>query len=225
MQVPHDLLIIIPARSGSKRVKNKNLIKISKKYLIEYTLSLIKELKLEKQSYVTTDNKKIPVLAKKYKIKCIRRPKKLSSSTAKIESALIHLIKKKNLQKIFKWILLLQPTSPLRKKRTIQSLIKIFLKKKNYIDSIISFSESKEDYWKKKNNFFEREDVKAPRNQQMRKSKFYENGLFYLFKVENLIKNKSIFAKKNLGILTNKLESIDINNYEDVKLIERIINK
>ncbi len=224
MHIPHDLLIVIPARNGSKRIKNKNLIKISKKYLIEHTFLLIKELNLEKQTYVTTDNKKIPNLAKKYKIECIKRPKKLSSSKSNIESALIHLLKKEKLQKKFKWILLLQPTSPLRKKNTIRGLIKIFNNKKNYIDTIISFSESKEDYWIKKNNFFEREDINAPRNQQQRKSKFYENGLFYIFKISNLVRNKSILGKKNLGILTNKLESIDINNYEDVKLIKRIID-
>ena len=58
-----------------KRIRNKNLIKIKRKYLIEYTFSLIKNLKLEKQSYVTTDSNKIISLSKKYKIRFIKRPK------------------------------------------------------------------------------------------------------------------------------------------------------
>lgn len=223
MLLSKDVLIIIPARSGSKRIRNKNLIKIKRKYLIEYTFSLIKNLKLEKQTYVTTDSNKIINLSKKYKIKFIKRPKKISNSKSKIENALIHLVNKEKLIRIYKWILLLQPTSPLRAKDTIENLFKILEKNKNNIDSIISFSETREDFWIKKNNFFLRENNTAPRRQQDRISKFYENGLFYLFKIKNLIRYKKIYSKKNLGILTNKIESIDINNHEDVILVKKIL--
>ena len=223
MLLSTDVLVVIPARNGSKRIRNKNLIKIKRKYLIEYTFSLIKNLKLEKQSYVTTDSNKIISLSKKYKIRFIKRPKKISNSKSKIENALIHLVKKEKLISFYKWILLLQPTSPLRAQDTIENLFKIFEKNKKNIDSIISFSETREDFWIKKNNFFLRENNTAPRRQQDRISKFYENGLFYLFKINNLIKYKKIYSKKNLGILTNKIESIDINNYEDVILVKKIL--
>ena len=149
MLLSKDVLVVIPARNGSKRIRNKNLIKIKRKYLIEYTFSLIKNLKLEKQSYVTTDSNKIISLSKKYKIRFIKRPKKISNSKSKIENALIHLVKEK-LISFYKWILLLQPTSPLRAQDTIENLFKIFEKNKKNIDSIISFSETREDFWIKK---------------------------------------------------------------------------
>lgn len=223
MLFPKDLLIVIPARNGSQRVRNKNLVKIKNKHLIEYTFSLIKNLKVEKQTYVTTDSIKIIDLAKKYNINFIKRPKNISTSVSKIELALIHLLEKEKLIKLYDWILLLQPTSPLRKSRTIENLIDIFKKRKKNIDSIISFSESKEDFWKKKNNFYVRDNDFTPRRQQDRKSKFYENGLFYLFKIDNLLKKKRIFNKKNIGVLTDKLESIDINNNDDLRLVKKII--
>ena len=68
MLLSKDVLVVIPARNGSKRIRNKNLIKIKRKYLIEYTFSLIKNLKLEKQSYVTTDSNKSLVCQKNIKL-------------------------------------------------------------------------------------------------------------------------------------------------------------
>ena len=93
----------------------------------------------------------------------------------------------------------------------------------NKIDSIISFTETREDLWGKNKKYFKRLHEKLPRRQQDRKAQFYENGLIYIIKIENFLKTKKIFSKRNLGIITDKIESIDINKMEDVKLLERIL--
>ena len=223
MNFPKYILVVIPARSGSERIKNKNLIKIKNKTLIEYTFKLVKDLKIQKQTYVTTDSLKILNISKKYSLNYIKRPKFLSKKKSKIEDALLHLLKYNKIYKSYKWILLLQPTSPLREKKTIFKSIKLLKKNINKIDSIISFTETREDLWEKNKKYFNRLHAKLPRRQQDRKVQFYENGLIYIIKIENFLKTKKIFSNRNLGVITDKIESIDINKMEDVKLLERIL--
>ena len=223
MNFPKYILVVIPARFGSERIKNKNLIKVKNKTLIEYTFKLVKDLKIQKQTYVTTDSLKILNISKKYSLNYIKRPKFLSKKKSKIEDALLHLLKYNKIYKNYKWILLLQPTSPLREKKTILKSIDLLKKNINKIDSIISFTETREDLWGKNKKYFKRLHGKLPRRQQDRKAQFYENGLIYIIKIENFLKTKKIFSKRNLGIITDKIESIDINKMEDVKLLERIL--
>ena len=123
MQFPNDILVVIPARAGSQRIKDKNLIKIKNKTLIEYSFGIIKDLKIEKQTYVTTDSLKIFNISKKYSLNCIKRPKNISKNKSKIEEALLHLLNNKKVHNYYKWILLMQPTSPLREKKTILKAI------------------------------------------------------------------------------------------------------
>ena len=78
------VLGIIPARGGSKGIKNKNLKKIKGKTLIEYTISEAKKSKLINDIYVSTDsNKIINIAKKKNKINFIKRPKELSKDHSK----------------------------------------------------------------------------------------------------------------------------------------------
>jgi CMP-N,N'-diacetyllegionaminic acid synthase len=223
MQFPNDILVVIPARAGSQRIKNKNLIKIKNKTLIEYSFGIIKDLKIEKQTYVTTDSLKIFNISKKYSLNCIKRPKNISKNKSKIEEALLHLLNNKKVHNYYKWILLMQPTSPLREKKTILKAIDLLKKNEKKIDTIISFTETREDFWEKRNSYYKRSNDKLPRRQQDRKLRFYENGLIYIIRIENFKKTKKIYSNRNLGIITDKIESIDINTMEDVKLLKKII--
>ena len=94
---------------------------------------------------------------------------------------------------------------------------------KKKIDTIISFTETREDFWEKRNSYYKRSNDKLPRRQQDRKLRFYENGLIYIIRIENFKKTKKIYSNRNLGIITDKIESIDINTMEDVKLLKKII--
>ena len=76
-----DVLCIIPARAGSKGIKNKNIQKINNKPVIEYSISCAKKAKLVNRIIVSTDGEKIAKISKDVGAEIpFVRPKKLSGS-------------------------------------------------------------------------------------------------------------------------------------------------
>ena len=95
-----NVIAVIPARKGSKSIKNKNIIKINKKSLIEYTFTEV-EKSILKKSFILTDSQKIKNIAKKYKINNdYIRPKKLSQDKTSLLDNLTHFYKWLNIKKI-----------------------------------------------------------------------------------------------------------------------------
>ena len=130
-------LAIIPARGGSKRLPNKNILSLNGKPLIAYSIKAALNSKYIDKVVVSSDSKKILKIAKKYKSDTIKRPKKLATDTATTFDALKHTIKK--LKKQYDYIVLLQSTSPLRTSKDIDKAIKKLIKVK--AKSIISISQ------------------------------------------------------------------------------------
>ena len=124
-------IAIIPARSGSKGIVNKNTTIINKKKLIEYTFQVAQKSKHIKKIFVTTNDKNVINVAKKYKyIKILLRKKKLSLSKSLISEAIYDALKKvRNEFPNISNFILLQPTSPQRSSIDIENAIKMFKKK------------------------------------------------------------------------------------------------
>ena len=124
-------IAFIPARKGSKSIKNKNLKLINNKSLVELTINQAKKSKLFKKIILSSDSRTIINLGNRKKILTILRPKQISSDKSLTDEALLHAVNYLYLQKIyFKNIVILQPTSPLRKLNTIKKFLKICLNKK-----------------------------------------------------------------------------------------------
>ena len=128
-----DNLVIIPARKNSRRIKNKNLLKLGKKSLVEITIEFAKKIFDKNSIYLSTDSKKIRKLSNKYGVFCPDlRPSILSRSNSKSTDVCIHAIK--NYEKIknckVKNIILLQPSSPFRSVSIFNKTYKIFIKNK-----------------------------------------------------------------------------------------------
>ena len=113
----YEILIIIPARSG-KQIKNKNLVKINKHPLISYSIAAAHKIKVNKKIiFCSTDSSKIKNIAASYGATIpFLRPKKISGNKSRdlefVNHSLINFFKNK---KIFKFGLILRPTSPIRK--------------------------------------------------------------------------------------------------------------
>lgn len=123
----NNYLAIILARKGSKRLKNKNILKFGRQPLISRTIKNLKKIKhLFKDIVVSSDSKKIEKISKKEKVLFIKRPKYLSNSSATSEKTTLHLIKiyQKKYAKI-NYVILCQPTSPLRRNVTIKKVINL----------------------------------------------------------------------------------------------------
>lgn len=203
------ILALVLARKGSVRLKNKNILKLINKSLIEWTFETIKKKNIRKlftDVLVSTDSNKILTLSKKYNfIAPWVRPKKISTRyTSSVESAL-HAIDwyEKNIQKL-DGIFLFQPTSPFRNEKKIFRAIKLFAKTNNQIVSVAS----------KKIYKFNKNDV---------------NGSIYITSVNHLKKYKTFVKPKFIKIkMDSEIENIDIDTIEDFNkatLLYKALNK
>ena len=129
------ILAIIPARSGSKQIKNKNLIKISNKTLLEYALIFSKECNFFDKIIVSTDSLKYKKISESYKVKVpFLRPKKLSKDKSTDLELVQHCLDYLKLNEKFipDYIVHLRPTSPLRKIKDVEKGLSILIKKKKF---------------------------------------------------------------------------------------------
>ena len=137
-----NIIIIMPARGGSKRLKNKNILPINKKPMFVYTMLQAMRSKKIKKFFVSTENKKIISICKKYNINYIIRPKHLSKDNVEKQEAIIHAVRQLVKKKYYpNTIISLQPNSPETKAKDIDKALTFFEKKlypNNKIKELIS---------------------------------------------------------------------------------------
>ena len=126
-------LAIIPARAGSKRVKNKNLKNFNGKPLIHYSIVAAKKSKLFDKIHVSSDSDKILNYSEKLKIKLdFKRPKYLANDSTVIKDVLKYVVSKyQSLNQNYDEVWLIFPNNPFIEKKTIIDCSKAF-KKINY---------------------------------------------------------------------------------------------
>ncbi|GAB6189623.1 acylneuraminate cytidylyltransferase family protein [Marinitoga arctica] len=224
-------LAIIPARGGSKGIKNKNIIKLNNKPLINYTIEAAKESKIFDEIMVTTDSDKISKIAKECGAKIpFLRPAELSTDTANSKDVILHTLNyyiNRNIN--FDYFMLLQPTSPLRKSEDIINAVELLFKKcANSIVGVCEVEHSPlfsntlpEDL--SLSNFI-KEEFKNKRRQDL--PKFYRiNGAIYISKISHFIKTQDFYSEKSYAYIMPKERSIDIDNYIDLKLAEILMEE
>ncbi|MDC0031792.1 acylneuraminate cytidylyltransferase family protein [Candidatus Pelagibacter sp.] len=137
------IIAIIPARSGSKRLPNKNIKTFNGYPLLYWSIAAAKKVKIIDEIYVSTDSLKIQKIATKYgALVPFLRPKKYSTDNSTSEKLILHLLK--NLKYSIDYLILLQPTSPLRNYKDIETSLKISIKKRiKSLVSVTSLSELK----------------------------------------------------------------------------------
>jgi CMP-N,N'-diacetyllegionaminic acid synthase len=229
------LLIIIPARSGSIEIKNKNLLVINNKTLINYSYEASNFIN-EKNKIITcsTDSNKIARICRKFGLReIIIRPKKYSLKFSLDREFVNHVLNyyfKKNL--IFKYGLILRPTSPIRKKKTLQKAYKLFKKNKKYTSmrAIIRSPITPYKMWKKESHSISpiiKTKLKEPYNMPRQKLPitFWQTGNFEFFRINYKNKINSISGKKIMGYSISENESIDIDKKSDLINLKLLIKK
>ena len=227
-------LIIIPARGGSKGIKNKNVINICGKPLIFYTINpalKIKENGLINEVIVSTDSKKIANISKKLDVSVpFLRPKNISGDKAKSIDFMLHAInyfEKKGIS--YDYIVLLQPTSPLRGYEDIKGAVSLYLKNKS--DSLISVC--KEERVDETELYYKKNDVGIPlsvnhnkgiRRQEL-KELFIRNAAIYITSVKYLKKNKRVISDNPLIFEMSEKRSIDIDTKKDLENLRKLLCK
>tara|TARA_X000000950_G_scaffold285393_1_gene391227 strand:- start:1900 stop:2574 length:675 start_codon:yes stop_codon:yes gene_type:complete len=214
-------ICIIPARQGSKRIKNKNIVDFYGKPIIYYPIKEAKKAKIFSNIYVSTDSAKIRKISESFgAIGLNFRKKKYSDDHTNIKDVLKNYILTNGL-KNEKYICCIYPTSVLI---TAGLIKKAFLKfKKENCEMLITlcqFSNSPDRSFIIKNKkfaFFANKKNESSRSQDLLK-KYYDTGTLYFFKTKKLLESKDIFPSKMSFLVLNELNSQDINTKEDLIL-------
>ena len=221
---------IIIARKNSKRLKNKNILKISKKKLIEFTiLAAIKSKKFQ-QIVVSSDDKRILNLKKKYKsIIFLNRPKSLAGDKVKAIEVVQDIIKSK-IYDNFEKVALMLPSCPFRNFKDIQNAFDMF-KKTDTVISVCEYNFPPELAFVETKNKYGRYFIKKSpylagnTSSQIFKNVVRPNGGIYISNIKKLKKIKSFFKGKIKLYKMPILRSIDIDNRIDYELAKLIYNK
>ena len=215
-----ETLIFIPARSGSKRIKNKNIRKINGKPLIYWTIKYAKKYTKEKDDIiVSSDSDYINKISVKEKVKFFKRPKNISGDKAEVYFAVVHALNKIKNSKKYKYIALLQVTSPIRPKNMISKGVQVLEKNKNFQNLIhLEKTNYKVGSLSKKNEW-EPLYGSTTRGQDIN-NQFRPSGCLFLYLRKDFENYKKFKKRKNYGFIQKeKIETVNIDNEEDfVKL-------
>lgn len=213
---------IIPARKGSKSIKNKNLVKIRGKKLIDHTIDAAIKTKKISKIVISSDIKSLLKKNTNREI-YIERPKNISGDKASTESVIFHIIKylkQKNIKPLN--LILLQPTSPFRNSIDIKESIKLF--EKNKLDSLFSAFKNKILVWKdvKKKIKPINYNIKNRQRRQDSKSLIVENGAIFIFNYQKFLKRRvRLFGKIGYFLMTKK-NSIEIDDNFDLQIARKL---
>lgn len=223
-------LAIIPARSGSKGIKDKNIREIYGKPLIAYTIENALQSQYIDELMVSTDSKEYADIAKRYGAKVpFLRSKRNSSDVAQTIDVVLEVLSEYEKSKIsFDNVIILQPTSPLRTSKNIDNAFKLFYSR--YADSVVSVCKCEHSpVWSNilpedanLYGFISEENLKR---RQKIKDYYRLNGAIYISKVQVLKKNRSFYGKKSYACIMEQAESVDIDTDLDFLYAEFLIGK
>ena len=224
------ILVVIPARGGSKGLPGKNIKLLNNMPLIQYTIEAAREVFDDSSIYISTDSQEIKKIVENIGLDVpFIRPPDLSTDSANSQDVLIHAMKyyqEINNEKP-EIVVLLQPTSPMRKAFHIEEALRLYSSDLDMIVSVketesnpyyVLFEENSKGFLKKS------KDSHFTRRQDCPKVWEY-NGAIYIINPNSLIKKKIGEFDKILKYEMDRESSIDIDNKIDFKLAEILMQK
>ena len=215
------IIAIIPARGGSKGIPRKNLVNFSGKPLIQWSIEAALKSKYITDVIVSSDDDEILNIAKKNKeVLAIKRPIELALDNSKTEPVLTHVLESLKEEK-FDYLVLLQPTSPLRTFKDIDVAFEKLLNSK--ATSLISVCEL-EHHPYKTFNIDENGYLKGIINndfpfypRQVLPKTYRANGAIYIIKVEEFMKENTLLTNKTIHFEMSIESSLDIDTKKDLR--------
>ncbi|MFH1325866.1 MAG: acylneuraminate cytidylyltransferase family protein [Candidatus Falkowbacteria bacterium] len=219
------ILAIIPARSGSKRIPNKNIRNFLGKPLIAHTIKQALSCDLIDRIIVDTDSPKIAKIAKKYKAEVpFLRPANLAKDNSQVVHSILNVLErlKKEENYVPTYIVILQTTSPLREMKDIEDCWKM-IQSTNATTVLTVCSTHPRLYHLSRNNDFilVNGSESQSTNMQAWQPGYIINGSFvYIVKTSALLKEKRIITKKTKAVICPKWRSIDLDTPEEWVIAE-----
>ncbi|WP_309609240.1 acylneuraminate cytidylyltransferase family protein [Flavobacterium sp.] len=213
-------IAIIPARAGSKRLPNKNIMHLGNIPLLAHSIIFAKQHNFISEVYVSTDSKEIKKIAIQYGAKVIDRPENISGDFEPTVSALKHVLE--DMEQVDN-VILLQPTNPLRPENLLNEAFEIF-NQENY-DSLFTVSRNFQKLGKILDNKFKPFNYEIGQRSQDLEPLFFENGLLYITKAK-LILDDVIISENAFPLEVNHIfANVDIDTNEDFEYAKYLLNK
>ena len=224
------ILVIIPARGGSKGIPHKNIKPLNGKPLIHYTIEVAREIVDDEDICVSTDDPEIIKCVEDYGLKVpFVRPEELATDTAGTYEVLLHALSfYEEHGHHYDVVVLLQNTSPFRKAEQIKDALNLYTPDVDMVVSVKEcpanpyycvFEEDNNGYLhvcKGDGNIFRRQD--AP--------KVYEyNGAIYIMNAEKLKTTHMHKMQKRIKYVMDNMSSFDLDTMWDWQMAESIINQ
>lgn len=230
--IDNSILWLIPAREGSKSIKNKNIKLLNGTPLIEYRIKSALCVSKKENVWVSTDSEQYASIARKAGATVpFIRPKKLSTDTASSVDVVLHAMEHaKKFNKEFDYVGLLQPTSPFITSNQLNEAMALIEKNKEAL-AVVAVRETRPNkIFIQKESMFLKElfenlkNLKRVRRQEFEKE-ITPSGGFFISKWNAFIKKKSFYTTKTLSFKVDEISGLDIDEPIDWEFAEFIIRK
>tara|TARA_B100000282_G_scaffold22492_1_gene14876 strand:- start:78 stop:728 length:651 start_codon:yes stop_codon:yes gene_type:complete len=206
------ILSLIPARSGSKSIPDKNILMIAGKPMFDYAIKSCINSDLIDDVYVSSDSEKYIKIAQSCGAKTIKRPENISKDNSTTEEAIHHFLNNVDCD----ILALVQATSPLIKANFLDEAIQKLINGK--YDCIVSVYKDHGFWWDNNKPMY---NPKQRPMRQSQKSLYKEAGMFYIFNAQKFKKeNCRIFGKTGIYEVPKLNSIIEIDEKEDIILTE-----
>lgn len=220
-------IAIIPARSGSKGLPNKNILMLGNKPLIAYTIEAALKSEEFERVIVSTDSLEYKYIAEKFGAEVFMRSEELSNDKASSFVVIEDVLKR--IDEEINYFVLLQVTSPFRNENHIKESIKVFENGIDTYDFLVSMQKSDKSSSLIKpiynSGTLEEYNIDYSNYSRQKYDEYYPNGAIFVGKVKEYLEQKHFFGKRSKAYFMNKEDSVDIDDSFDFEIAITILNK
>lgn len=231
MQNEKKVLAIIPARGGSKGVKNKNIRLLGDKPLIYWSISAAKKSKYITELYVSTDNADIKNISESYGANVLMRPSSLANDETPMAETLQFVCKELEKRgEFFDFVVLLQPTAPFRKSQHIDEAIEKFMSYQK-TESLVSVYKVEDNHPSRMYRINKKEclikimdEPKSSLRQDL-DDIYHRNGAIYICTTALIRNEGKLICKNPLSFVMMKKDSINIDDEQDLEIANFLMER
>jgi CMP-N,N'-diacetyllegionaminic acid synthase len=212
------ILALIPARAGSKRLKNKNILDFNGLPLISWTINSALKSKYISKVIVSSDDQRVHRLIENFpSVFGINRPTSLATDLASSSDVALHALK---IFPDYDYLILLQPTSPLRNTHDIDSAFEYLIERKARScfslcsavtgDKNLCIINDSGYFQKHAENFLPESNIHSI------------NGAIYINDIHDFLESKKFITESSIGYIMQRVKSIDIDSIDDFRAAEKV---
>lgn len=220
-------IAIIPARSGSKGLPNKNILILGNKPLIAYTIEAALKSEEFERVIVSTDSLEYKYIVEKFGAEVFMRSEELSNDKASSFVVIEDVLKK--IETPVDYFVLLQVTSPFRNENHIKESLELFEKNYNNFNFLVSIQKSEISSLLIKpvdnDSSLKEYNIDYSNYARQKYEEYHPNGAIFVGKVEEYLKQKHFFGEKSLAYIMNREDSLDIDEPLDFEVAISILTK